>query len=157
MNGQDSSVRRLYRSRKDRVIAGVCGGVAEHFKIDPVLVRIVWVLAIFAKGLGLVAYVLCWILIPEREWSPAEATARDAESQGEDKDAKEGAGASGQGAGASTSTLGLSGSQPQVIIGVILIVLGCIFGLMAFVPFFSSQAFWAIVLIVLGLALIARR
>jgi len=157
LDRQDTSAKKLYRSRKDKVIAGVCGGVAEYFNVDPVLVRILWVLAIFVKGLGLVAYVLCWILIPERDWSPAEAASTGAGSREKDGGAEGGAGTSAQGEPASTSTLGLSTSQPQVIIGVILIVLGCIFGLMAFVPFFSSQAFWAIVLIVLGLALIARR
>ncbi len=152
MDQQDTSVRKLYRSRKDRVIAGVCGGIAEYFNIDPVWVRIAWVLSVFIKGLGLVAYPLCWILIPEREWSPEEAGTAEA-GQGEGEARAAGASsAKGRARG-----LQLSTSQPHVIIGIVLIVLGFIFGLMAFVPFFSSQAFWAIVLIVLGLALIARR
>jgi phage shock protein C len=163
LDSSNDTVRKLYRSRKDRVIAGVCGGVAEYFKIDPVWVRIVWVLAIFAKGLGLVAYVLCWLLIPEREWTPAEAVAVE-------EGASEGAGEGTQGtasrAGAEAGTAGgeaksswfpFGSSEPRVVIGGVLIALGCIFGLMAFVPFLSSQAFWAIVLIVLGLALLARR
>lgn len=155
MEQHKETVRKLYRSRKDRVIAGVCGGVADYFKIDPVWVRIVWVLAIFAKGLGVVAYVLCWLLIPEREWSPAEAAAvKDEAAEGA---AGEGAKAETPGEEHRTSWFPFSSSEPRVVIGVILIVLGCIFGLMAFVPFMSSQAFWAIVLIVLGLALLARR
>jgi phage shock protein C len=153
------TVRKLYRSRKDRVIAGVCGGVADYFKIDPVWVRIVWVLAIFAKGLGLVAYVLCWLLIPEKEWSPAEASAVKEETGEGGQGATSGAGAQAQTAGeeAKGSWFPFSSSEPRVLIGGVLIVLGCIFGLMAFVPFLSSQAFWAIILIVLGLALLARR
>jgi phage shock protein PspC (stress-responsive transcriptional regulator) len=57
--------RRLYRSVVNRRVAGVCGGVAEHFNIDPLIVRLVWFLSIFAHGIGLFAYVAAWIIIPE--------------------------------------------------------------------------------------------
>lgn len=156
MNQQGTSVRKIFRSRKERVIAGVCGGVAEYFNIDPVWVRIAWVLAIFVKGLGLVAYALCWILIPEREWSPAEAATVPGGSQ---KESKEGGDAESSDTEAKQggSAFCLSGSQPRVIIGVVLILLGCIFGVMAFVPFLNDRAFWALILIVLGLVLIAKR
>jgi phage shock protein PspC (stress-responsive transcriptional regulator) len=156
LNQQGESVRKLFRSRKERVIGGVCGGVAEYFNIDPVWVRIAWVLAIFVKGLGLVAYALCWILIPEREWSPADASS--APSAGP-ADKPEGEGAAGQAPDAEgkSSFLGISDSQPRTVIGIVLIILGCIFGAIAFVPFLNEHAFWALVLIVLGIVLIARR
>lgn len=60
-----SSTQRLYRSRKDRVIAGVCGGMGEYFDIDPVWIRIAAILLIFAHGIGIILYLLTWILIPE--------------------------------------------------------------------------------------------
>lgn len=60
----EKSVRRLYKSRKDKMIDGVCAGVAEYFAVDPTLVRIVWVLAVFAGGLGIPAYILGMIFIP---------------------------------------------------------------------------------------------
>ena len=53
--------KRLYRSSKNRIIAGVCGGIGEYFNIDPVIVRI---LAVIVPGFGLAAYVLCAIIIP---------------------------------------------------------------------------------------------
>ncbi|MCX7936425.1 MAG: PspC domain-containing protein [Chlorobi bacterium] len=56
---------RLYRSRTDRKIAGVCGGIAEYFDMDPSLIRILFVVLIFFNGFGLLAYVICWIVIPE--------------------------------------------------------------------------------------------
>ena len=56
--------KRLYRSEKDRLIAGVAGGLAEYFSIDPLLVRIGFFLLVFANGLGILAYILCWIFIP---------------------------------------------------------------------------------------------
>lgn len=56
--------KRLYRSRSDRIIWGVCGGLANYFNIDPVLVRIVFVLLVFVNGLGILAYIIMAILIP---------------------------------------------------------------------------------------------
>jgi phage shock protein C len=65
------SARRLYRSRSDRRIAGVCGGLAEYFNIDPTIVRLVWAVLILGAGVGLLAYVLFWIIVPS---APAAAT-----------------------------------------------------------------------------------
>ncbi len=58
------AIRRLYRSRTDRKIAGVCGGLAAYFKIDPTFIRIVWLVLILGAGVGLLAYVICWVVIP---------------------------------------------------------------------------------------------
>ncbi len=62
----DSDVKRLYRSPRDRMIAGVCGGFAEYLGVDPALVRILWLLTVFAGGLGLWLYIAAWIVVPER-------------------------------------------------------------------------------------------
>jgi len=53
--------RRLYRSRKNRWIAGVCGGIGEYLNIDPIIIRI---LAIIIPGFGWLAYLICAIVIP---------------------------------------------------------------------------------------------
>jgi phage shock protein C len=63
------SYKKLYRSRSQRMLAGVCGGVAEYFGIDPTLVRLAAVALCFAGGAGAVAYVVAWIVVPE---SPAQ-------------------------------------------------------------------------------------
>lgn len=61
-----ASEKKLYRSTVDRKIAGVCGGLAEYFGLDALLVRIVMVvLALAGGGLGGLFYVLAWIFIPE--------------------------------------------------------------------------------------------
>jgi phage shock protein C len=57
--------KRLFRSRKDRILGGVCGGLGNYLNIDPVLVRVVWAILFFAAGAGLLAYILAWIIIPE--------------------------------------------------------------------------------------------
>jgi phage shock protein C len=58
-------VPRLLRSRSDRVIGGVCGGIGRHLRIDPVIVRLVFVVLLFAGGSGLLAYIVAWVVIPE--------------------------------------------------------------------------------------------
>lgn len=55
---------RIYRSSSNRVISGVCGGLGEHLGIDPIIVRIVWAAAVFFGGVGLLAYILAWVIIP---------------------------------------------------------------------------------------------
>lgn len=68
--------RRLYKSRDDRVIAGVCGGLAEYFGIDPVIVRVIAVALVFAGGAGLLAYVAAWLLVPEHGADPSKRPGR---------------------------------------------------------------------------------
>jgi phage shock protein C len=57
--------KRLYRSRTDKKIAGVCGGLAVYAGIDPVIPRLVWVVFALAAGTGLLAYLICWLVIPQ--------------------------------------------------------------------------------------------
>jgi phage shock protein C len=57
--------RRLYRSRSDRMVAGVAGGMAEYLGIDPIIIRLLWILAFLPGGVpGLLLYVLCAVIIP---------------------------------------------------------------------------------------------
>lgn len=58
-------VKRLYRSRRERMICGVCGGVAEYFNIDPTLIRLAFLLFLFAGGSGFLAYLIAAIVIPD--------------------------------------------------------------------------------------------
>ena len=57
--------KRLFRSRTDKKIAGVCGGLAEYFGIDPTLVRLAWVLVAAFAGAGILAYIIAALIIPE--------------------------------------------------------------------------------------------
>jgi phage shock protein C len=64
--------KRLYRSRTDRKIAGICGGFGTYFGVDPVIFRIVWALLVLGYGAGLVVYLICWLAIPlEPQGKPA--------------------------------------------------------------------------------------
>jgi phage shock protein C len=59
-----SEVRKLTRSESERMLAGVCGGLAEYFSVDPTLVRVVFVLLTVFGGGGLIVYVAMWLLVP---------------------------------------------------------------------------------------------
>ena len=59
-------MRKLYRSKEERVIGGVCGGIAEYLNVDPTLIRVLWVLGSLAWGAGILAYLIAWIIIPEK-------------------------------------------------------------------------------------------
>ncbi len=58
-------MKKLCRSRVNKKIAGVCGGIAEYFNIDPSLVRVGWVLLSLFAGSGVLAYIICMIIMPE--------------------------------------------------------------------------------------------
>jgi len=56
--------KRLMRSSTDKKIAGVCAGFADYFDLDPTIVRVVWLLLVFCACGGLLAYIICWIVLP---------------------------------------------------------------------------------------------
>ena len=59
--------KTLYRTEKDKMIGGVCGGLGEYFEIDPALVRLLFALIFFGYGAGLMVYVLLWIIMPSED------------------------------------------------------------------------------------------
>ena len=61
-------VKKLYRSRKDKMIAGICGGIGEIYSLDPTMIRLVYALiTIFSAGTAILVYILGWIIIPEEK------------------------------------------------------------------------------------------
>ena len=72
--------KRLYRSRKDRQIAGVCGGVGDYLGVDPTIVRLLWVIFAIAGGPGLLLYLIMAAVVPEEPkhiQTTAEKSKRD--------------------------------------------------------------------------------
>jgi len=62
--GTVAQTRRLYRSRTDRKLAGVCGGLAQYFNMDATLIRVLFVVLAVLGGSGLVLYLAMWIIVP---------------------------------------------------------------------------------------------
>jgi phage shock protein PspC (stress-responsive transcriptional regulator) len=56
--------KRLHRSRTEKMVAGVCGGLAQYFNIDPTIVRLLWVVITIMGGAGILLYVVLWIIVP---------------------------------------------------------------------------------------------
>ena len=59
-------MKKLCRSNRNRMLAGVCGGIAEYLDIDPTLVRVIWAVLSLTGGAGLIAYIVCIVLMPEK-------------------------------------------------------------------------------------------
>lgn len=64
--------KKLYKSDTDKKIAGVCGGIAEYFNIDSTIVRLIWALVSLAYGTGIIAYIICAFIIPDKPKWPEE-------------------------------------------------------------------------------------
>jgi len=78
-------MKRLYRSKKDKIIGGVCGGIGEYFNIDPVLIRILWLFFTFVGGAGILAYIIAWVVIPLSQEKVETASDEENKAQEEDK------------------------------------------------------------------------
>ena len=171
---------RLYRSRDDRMLAGVAAGVAETLDADPSIVRIVWaLLAILTGGIAIVVYIVMAIVVPEAPatWSRQPAGGATAETQGApDRAATPGGAGSAQATapgtaqfaeaaqgsdwatdrearrGARHARLGgsVDSSRAGLLGGLVLIVTGAIFLIREVLPWFDWNLWWPIGLIVLG-------
>jgi phage shock protein C len=71
--------KRLYRTPRNKVIGGVAGGLAEYFDIDPVIVRVIFVVTALAWGVSIIAYILLWIIVPENPKNRQEEFLSDLE------------------------------------------------------------------------------
>ena len=118
----------LRRSRDDRVIAGVCGGLGRYFGIDPVLVRIAALLLIFAGGAGIVLYLIGWLAIPEESDGPERTPAEDE----------------------------LERRRGAALLGVVFVALGIFFLLDEVWPDLSWRYIWPAALIAVGFAIVLR-
>lgn len=123
--------RRLYKSRTNRQISGVCGGIGEYFNIDPVIIRLLVVVFTIAGGAGLIAYIIAAIIIPEPEGGNSTEVMEDEE-------------------GSSTEPAKSSGSGSKVL-GIILIVLAALIGVRTLTPWIPGE--WIVIAIFLGLGL----
>ena len=146
---------RLYKSRTDRMVTGVSGGIAEHLDVDPTLIRVGWVLiSIFTGGLAILAYIVLAFIMPERASKTSSASTGEDAGDGESEHA--GPSASGPVSGGSyANRRGTFG----IVVGAVLIVIGGIFLGFNFGLFdwWDWGRFWPIILIVLGLLFIAGR
>lgn len=132
-------MKKLYRSRQDKMIAGVCAGVAEYYKIDSTLVRLAFVLLTLAYGGGLIAYIVCAIIIPEK---PVDYV--------EDMDA------SGSEANPFGSDNFSTQKKTKQLIGIGLVILGVLFLFDKLFWWFDRGIIWPIGIIAVGAFLLIK-
>lgn len=128
--------KKLQRDTKNKVIGGVCSGLANYFEIDVSLIRVLFAIALLIFGSGFGVYIVLWIIIPEADAGSDAETNTTADSLVSDV---------GKNSGEKRSSL---------VAGLILIFLGA-FGLVhRYVPQVDWRTLWPVLLIVLGLFLI---
>lgn len=122
--------RTLHRNLTNRVVAGVCSGLADYFAIDPILVRLAFVIIAFAGGAGILAYIVLWIAMPAGEGNAAT----------------------------STTSFGPP-AQRGIWIGGIFVVLGILFliGNTGAFWWWNWSFFWPLMLVALGVLILSRR
>ncbi|HSW68013.1 MAG TPA: PspC domain-containing protein [Bacteroidales bacterium] len=140
------SKQRLYRSKTSRVIGGVSGGIGEFFDIDPVIIRIVFVLLTIFGGSGILIYFIMWIVVPDNPsggsgfassepYTPQDAPEKEEHTEDQKFSRR---------------------SRGSLIGGTILIGIGSLVLADRFFPNFYFSDFWPVVLIAVGVVLIVN-
>jgi phage shock protein C len=126
----DTQIRRVRRSRQDRVFGGVCGGLGRYLNVDPVLLRIAAVALALSGGLGVLAYIIAWIVIPEETGTEPVVEVRPANRHG-----------------------------VALVVGAALVALGALLLVREWIPWMGAAFFWPAVVVAVGIAVLvsARR
>lgn len=144
-------VKRLYRSNNEKIIAGVCGGIADHFEIDPIWVRLVFVLLTLLNGVGLILYLVLWILVPKNpNEKQTENTAAENIADKLQNKFKKNMDKKMEFREKEHNTTG-------IIAGLILVLIGFGFLFKFIFDWFKFNLVWPIIIIIIGLFLILGR
>ncbi|TSA29244.1 MAG: PspC domain-containing protein [Bacteroidetes bacterium] len=130
--------KRLYRSTTSRVIGGVAAGLAGYFKLDPLLVRLLFVIFTFFGGGAVIIYIILWIVTPDE---PGEGTQTQKSTPMESQEKP-------------NKPSQESRQKGNLIGGLVLITLGAIFLADQFIPSIDFGDLWPVILIVIGIALL---
>lgn len=149
--------KKLCRSRKDYMIAGVCGGIAEYFEIDPTLVRLLAVLVVLLGGAGVVAYIIAWIVIPKNPGQVSDEPFKEREKVKEKikksaKDVIEEVKEHFE----SEEPSHKSEKNRRILGGIIVIAIGLIFLLNGFFPWVGWNKLWPVILIAVGITIMIQ-
>lgn len=142
--------KKLYKSQTDKVIAGVCGGLGEYLGIDPIVIRIIFILMAFANGIGVLAYIVMMIALPE-------ANSTETSKETIKNNANE-IGARVKDAFVNVTTEA-NGENAKKLWGILLLIAGAVFLLANFdIDFgFDFWRFWPVIIIAVGVYLLIRR
>lgn len=128
--------KRLFRSREDQMICGVCSGIAKYFNIDPTIIRILFVIALFSWGTGVLIYIICSIVVP---LEPIKRdTYNDFDYTVEEEKHDHG------------------NNNGRTILGIILVIVGVISILEKIFNWFSFDLVWPIAIIGIGFLILTK-
>jgi phage shock protein PspC (stress-responsive transcriptional regulator) len=147
--------KRLLRSKSDSVIAGVCGGLGEYFDTDPIIFRILFVLAILFGGGGLLVYIILWIAVPEEKstiFNTYKAKNMETENTKNENFDNE----TIYNRDEKVPKPHKSNNDGNIWGGLILITLGVLFLIDRFVPNIDFGDMWPVILIAIGAILIMK-
>lgn len=150
VNFKRATQTKLYRSEKNRVLGGVAGGFAEIINIDPVIVRIVFVILALSWGSGLVLYIILWMLIPTK--SQIKKTFDESVKNNVDE-IKEKAGQ------ISSEIESMSGKKStRRWLGVVLIAFGALLllGNFGFANLFNILRLWPLIIVLIGIKILSK-
>lgn len=143
---EHTTAKRLYRSRTDRMLGGIAGGMAEYFGMDSTLMRLIFVLLVLLPGIGVIAYLIAWIIIPEApgtaEGHHQKRVAHDAPPLHDDDRP------------ATTRSTTETGRQ---WLGLVLVAVGAFFLLEPFIDLGRFVKLWPLLLVFIGLIVIFGR
>ena len=146
-------MKSLTRSKTDKVVAGVCGGLGEYFSVDPVIIRLIFVVVTMLGGAGVLAYIVMWIIVPEAgQKSYAETIKNDIHDKKNDKKSKSETGE--KISKEVKEAVAKRKNDGPYLIGAILIMLGLIFLAQNFFSFINFTKLWPIILVVVGLGIL---
>jgi phage shock protein C len=121
----DRGVRQVRRSRRDRILGGVCGGIGRYLGVDPVLLRVAAVALALSGGLGVLAYVIGWVAIPE---AAEDETKRPVPPAGR--------------------------AVVATAVGAALVFVGTVVFVRQWYPWFGADLFWPLIVVAIGLLVV---
>jgi phage shock protein C len=152
----ENQPKKLYRSQKDKIIAGVCAGLAKYFEIDPILIRGAFLLLALINGAGLILYLILAVIVPKE---PDQDSKTDDSKNTEEKIKENVQDLKNEARQLAEKMKNKSWlSDKRNVIGLIIVIVGLIALANQFVPqWFSWKLFWSLTLVFVGFYIILKR
>lgn len=148
-NNNQNNIKRLYRSQEDSMIGGVAGGISEHLQVDPVWIRLLFVISIFFDGIGILVYLILWIVIPEnpshknKNQNNLEEKKEEIVENIENNNNKQ--------------INKKQNSQSRILIGTLMIFIGVIFLFQEYLKLLQWKVIFSLLIISLGIILLMKK
>ena len=151
--------KKLYRSTTDKMLGGVAGGLAEYFDIDSTLIRVLFIVVVFLGGGGIIAYIILWIVVPQKPYElpkyTSDQTAPLSEAGSQNSQNENSSNSFSMTNGTIARSMSRT-SHKQLWVAIILIVMGGLLLLDNVFPTFAFSHFWPVLLIAIGVGLLLK-